>query len=364
MKHSLYSRIFKQVSTLSVGAGAITSFLSDILIPIAPFALWIGWLAIFTLSLLTIARLTIPKLKPDQNSDGIWFAPLAISGLLFSIMCFSTGYWSPKFKDAQGQEIGVLAGNVEFIHALQKQSGLLEQVIENQQLQLTEQKAINANTKKIENATYFSFKSLNEALISGDLEKIKHFKKEGHNLSIINNKDSEYGAPMIMNMVHENQRNSDEILGYLYDEGVVDLAQEYSMNQNTSSIYMPFWQNFIHNTERVDEHIIAGDSFHIMQEDLRKNYGFIIPSNLESKYKDTVPVKSPNYDPLTASPKYTYTGAWLHGSPTELKVTLYSAALVTGNKKVQSYLERAKTDKLGYYTMPSGTKIILAPTFL
>lgn len=363
MKKSIYTRSLKQVSTLSVGAGSIISFLSDFLIPIAPFSLWIGLLSIFILSLLTIARLTIPKLKPVQNHDGIWFAPLFISCFLFSIICLSAYYWSSKFIDTQGQRIGVLAGNVELIHTFQKQSGLLEKIIENQQLQLIEQKAINTNTKNIENATYFSFQSLNEALISGDLEKIKNFKREGHNLRTVNNKEENYGAPMIIDMIHENKQNADEILDYLYREGAIDLAHEYSINQLGFMNYLPFWQNFIHNTKKIDEHIIADNSFSVMQKDLRDNYGYIIPSNLEKNYKNTVPVASPKYNSIKI-PKYTYAGAWLHGNATHLIVTMYSAALITENTKVQTYLEKAKQKKFGYFIMPSGTKVILDPKFL
>lgn len=436
---SLSSRIIKQVSSVGIGAGTVVSFISDFLIPIAPFALWLGLASLTLFIIMALFRLAVPTSKPPVGYEGIWFAPVALSTIFFSIVCLTTYYYSIQYKSIDGENKGFLASNIEVVEVLQNQSLSLEIIKEiqekilsenektnasleaskealldslNEQIKineainksrnllaisleeqlkinevlsssnktLIEQKeiqkniyesaiknlenniSINNKTKNIEAATFLSFKSLKESLISGDLNTLKEFSSKNVDLGSVNKKASEYESPMIIEMVHQNKKNPEEILEYLLSLEAVDLEEEHKLSLFSNVMYYPFWQLFIERTVEVDDYIVKGASFKSMQKGMEKKYGYIIPDALEEKYYQTVPSGAENFD--SKNKKYYYSGAWLNSNAISISITLYSASLISENKKAVDFLEKRKANKIGFYLMPSGVKILLDPRFL
>lgn len=443
---NLKKRIFSQVSSVSIGAGSIVSFISDFLVPIAPFALWIGLFSLSIISLLTVYRLVLPSSKPSDDYDGIWYAPLAISTLLFSIICLSTYYISIQYKNLNGTDSGFLSSNIKIVEVLQKNALSLSDIKEiqlksldeniktnntledskkihiksldeqikindilknsNEQLKsslkqqqktnkiletsndnllksIDEQKKVNEklkesnllqrnissnsssnlkSTKNIEHATYFSFTSLREALISGDLEKLENFNKHGKSLTLVNQSASEYSAPMIIEMIKKNHNNPDEILEFLISKNALDTHKLFNINVNAPLGYRSFWQLFIERTKEVDLYITEGISFEKMQEDFRKKYGYVFPDKLKKKYINTTPTGARKLG--KKQKKYYFSGAWLNNNALSINVSLYSAALISHNDKARKLLEKLDSKEIGYYLMPSGVKILLDPDFI
>lgn len=458
--NSLTKRIFKQIAAISVCAGSLVSFISDFLVPIAPFALWIGLLVFSFFGIITLYRLLYAGAKPREGYEGIWYAPIAISSFLFSVICLSTYYISIQYVDENGVETGYLASNSKLIETIQKNSLLLKSIEINQVAGLEKQDLTNTTLKKtkditektlleqielnkslskandsltqslnesrasnqilldtlenqkevnktisksneillatlkeekktnetlmssletqkaisnnavsqlkasnnIEDSTYFSLESLRDALVIGDIEKIKEFHKKRKNLKLVKNSVNQFSDPMIIEMLKQNKRNPEVILDYLLSLEGFDLSEEYKVQVYSNTDILAFWQMFIKRTDEIDEYILNEKSFSSMQNDFKKEYGYIIPDKLEESYKSTVPIASEKY--RTNPGKYTYSGIWLHGNPTSLVFSLYSLALFYDNSKAIEFLSDNGTKNLGYFSMPSGVKILLDPSYL
>lgn len=237
-KKGNFQKSVKFVLTIGGGLSSIISFFSDILMPIAPFGLYISLFMLIGM-LISIIMHFIPSIDKKFTGKYYWWAPIPIMCLSFSIITFLC-YGIGKSSGEQG----FLASKYEIFYNVQKDFNIISKSLNE----------INNNTNKIaQNTEKISDKIDNvkkeisddprkelanrgiawtnnkfeEVIFNRDYENLKLFLEGGHNLYALN----DLGYPIIFSELMFEPEGYQDILLFFKKYGL-DLNKKVDFKNN------------------------------------------------------------------------------------------------------------------------------------
>lgn len=353
--------------------GLVSGFVGDFLLPIAPVGIYVSIAAVLALISTGIIYAIVPKSSADNFFEQhelmglrtIWFFPMASALALLAIISFSAHQYSSNFSDDNGGVIGTISPEIKEI---QRGVGILEDLHDTTTQMVSEQRETNkklstsvelqrnisGNTQRIaqqqelsNRAVVWNQKTLQDALVRGDLEMLKMFHNAGHNLSQVQHSSSAspLSLPMIIIAVRNNHTNIDDVLKLLIKHNYLDTRELYSSRSGfTAPEIDALWQK-MELQELCQEYSAREVGYHEFQASMLKR-GYLVPDDLAKRYGPT---------------KYG-TKCQFIGGPSIIKTTLFIEAIYADNKLAIDYLEsQPGANKNGYIELTYGARIVLRP---
>lgn len=348
----------KHIFTFGGGIATVGGVVADVLTPLSSLGIWSS-LAFFVAAVLTfiIGFFTPNAFDRTENPiKDLWYVPLTLTFVVTGI-CIATLY---QINKTDNNQQGMIAQNVKIISDMQEKLGLLKDInstlesslnvqqksLEVQETILKENESIRlitegiaANTSELSATLAFSLNALNDALIRGDIDRLKRFLEQGENLEDVYIARNIVEAPLLLEAVRRNKRNMDQVLQFLDDKGLLRNSELIKINPAYSSAYNKFWHEFMdHST--YTRYYEQQYTFKDFQKAIYAEKGYIFPDNLASDFEKQ------ELDVI--------------GAPEYGKVSLYTEAILHENPKAVKWLE-ANLPKVSedYLHMPNGAKILI-----
>ncbi len=339
--------IFGFGGVLATCAGIIT----DVLTPLSSLGVWAAMVMIG----LGLTVMLIGSLKPKafENADNalrdLWYVPLAVS-LFISGGVIASLY---QFNKTNGNNQGQIASKVSVVSDFQKQVGLLEEIdrtlkesliVQKQNLTVQKQSldqhiGIREDSQELSKTLSFSLDALYDALLRGDVGKLKRFKANGENLGDIYIARNMVEAPLILMAIRHNTRDIDNVLAYLHSERVLDFSASNKIKPAYSAAYNTFWHPFM-SESWLNDYVHKGYGFAQFQKAANHDLDYIVPDELKADYENGE--------------------VQLIGQPVYAMVSLLTEAEVHENNRAINWLSKhSNNDDISYLLMPNGIKIVL-----
>lgn len=201
----------------------IASMISDILIPIAPLALYLG-ICMLIMTIVTLILYAIPRTRNFMSKiTNLWFIPIFITLNISYIILFTTFYYSDK---SEGQR-GVLAENTDIIKSIQEHLHIIATNTKEVKESLTSVDVKMDNVKKetstdprkelANRGVEWSVNGYNNVLNLRDISSIKLFISSGIDVFATEN-DNE--IPKILNIIAEQKYGYKDIFELAIKNGL------------------------------------------------------------------------------------------------------------------------------------------------
>lgn len=201
----------------------IASLISDILIPIAPLALYLG-ISVLFITIIALILYAIPITRNFMSQiTNLWFIPIFITLNISYIILFTTFYYSDKAKEKRG----VLAESTDIVKSIQEHLHIVATNTKEMKESLASVDVKMDNVKKetstdprkelANRGVEWSVNGYNNVLDLRDISSIKLFISSGIDLYATEN-DNE--IPKILNIIAEQKYGYKDIFELAIKNGL------------------------------------------------------------------------------------------------------------------------------------------------
>lgn len=347
---------FRHIFAFAGGLATVAAIIKDVLTPLSVFGVW------FFLSTLVLGIFILfigyffPNIFDNRDSviKELWYIPLGTSLILTSIVIAAIHEANNTYGNPNGQ----LSKSLTIVESLQKQTGVLNSIETKLTKSLELHKAIEANTASIRyqsqeltNSLAFDLNSLHDALLRGDLEKLKSFHSRGYDLSDVKLTRSMVESPLIIMGLRQNKKNYDEVLKLLLELQVIKLDEQFAVNPVYSAKYNDIWHDFMEKGREAKKLSEEAVKFQDFQSLFFDQYGYVFPDSFRTIYESETKsslLLSFSGPPLGASVSL-LTEAQLHNNT---KVIRFLNSIGQNEKKDVIYMKNNIKINLSKYAVP------------